>query len=1068
MRGLMRTLAMVAVVLLVPAALYAQQATITGVVKDASGAVLPGVSVEAASPALTEKVRSVVTDGTGQSRIVSLPPGTYTVTVSLQGFNTVRREGIQLEGTLTATLTSIFASVRWKKPSPCSVNHPSSTCRAPGDRWSSMAMSFSRFPPRGRTTTCSSSSPASSPATDKSSCGPPCCCSRPTAGSAEDGRLTVDGINTGASRGGAGVSGYIPDMQNTAEIIFTLSGNLGEAETGGPSMTVVPKSGGNSLSGSFFISALNDKMQGNNFDAEQLSVLASPAKSLLLRDYQVSVGGPIKKDRMWYFFNHRRVDFADAQSGIFANKNAGDPTKWTYVPDFSRQGRIDQTRSIYALRLTMQLTPRNKLSVFWDEQPQCSGAAWTGDDGCMSNKEGYIYGGSQNNGFFGAGPNSPETGDYASTHQKVQQVKYTAPATNKLLLEAGFGTYISQWGYSERPGNPTKNLVRVQEQSAQIFDRNGNRVPTSCADCLTVGGNLKYRSSNWPTGYIFAHTWNAAASYVTGAHNMKFGYQGAFHRDDDNLFPTISNDYLTQFTFNTPCTSSPCPTTPIPTGVTIQSGVFTRKVRTEYYAFYAQEQWTKDRLTLQGALRFDRAWSSFPEQQIGPSVTIPNAIVLPPQMGIKGYNDLSPRIGAAYDLFGNGKTALKGNVGRYLHPASNQGRYINANPSELVSTITGRSWTDTNGNFVPDCNLLNGQAQSPATTGSIDTCGAWADQNFGRERPGTRLDDSILSGWGARPYDWQLGISVQQELFPRVSVEVGYFRRWWPIFGAADITDNVLTAPGDYTRFDVIAPTDSRLPNGGSYTVPQHLQHHRGGECARTGQSSDGGERLRVIFALLGWLRRHRNGTSKKRADSARRHGHRTSGVRSVRAARGGAGKRGDQPVLPSDRANDVDRQGARQLHHPAAGRERVRHVLEPSGRPALGKRGVHKCRHDESRESDAWPRPRRDADRNDHGQRPRAEHDLRRPHRPARYPCRQDSPVRTVEDQPQPGHRQRAELERQPRIQPDVWRHVASANDRADGEALPSQRAARLLIACAGSKEQDPAYAAVRAGLAL
>ena len=99
----------------------------------------------------------------------------------------------------------------------------------------------------------------------------------------------------------------------------------------------------------------------------------------------------------------------------------------------------------------------------------------------------------------------------------------------------------------------------MQEQSAQIFDRNGNRVPTSCADCLTVGGNLKYRSSNWPTGYIFAHTWNAAASYVTGAHNMKFGYQGAFHRDDDNLFPTISNDYLTQFTFNTPCTSSPCP-----------------------------------------------------------------------------------------------------------------------------------------------------------------------------------------------------------------------------------------------------------------------------------------------------------------------------------------------------------------------------------------------------------------------------------------------------------------------------------------------------------------------------
>jgi hypothetical protein len=223
---------------------------------------------------------------------------------------------------------------------------------------------------------------------------------------------------------------------------------------------------------------------------------------------------------------------------------------------------------------------------------------------------------------------------------------------------------------------------------------------------------------------------------------------------------------------------------------------------------------------VQGALRFDRAWSSFPEQVIGPSVTIPTAIVLEPQDGITGYNDISPRVGAAYDLFGNGKTSLKANIGRYLHPASNQGRYINANPSERVSTITARQWTDHNTNFVPDCNVLDGRAQSPATTGSIDTCGAWADQNFGRARPSTTLADSILGGWGARPYDWQFGVSVQQEVAPRVSVEVGYYRRWWPIFGAADVTDNVLVPASDYSQFAVIAPGDSRLPNGGGYQVP--------------------------------------------------------------------------------------------------------------------------------------------------------------------------------------------------------------------------------------------------------
>jgi hypothetical protein len=101
MRTLHRILLLAAVLCAAPAVAHAQ-ATITGVVKDASGAVLPGVTVEAASPALIEKVRTVVTDGSGQYRIVDLRPGTYTVTFTLTGFSVVKREGIELSGTFVA------------------------------------------------------------------------------------------------------------------------------------------------------------------------------------------------------------------------------------------------------------------------------------------------------------------------------------------------------------------------------------------------------------------------------------------------------------------------------------------------------------------------------------------------------------------------------------------------------------------------------------------------------------------------------------------------------------------------------------------------------------------------------------------------------------------------------------------------------------------------------------------------------------------------------------------------------------------------------------------------------
>ncbi len=798
-----KSVVLVGLVCAMPAAAWAQQvqATIAGVVKDPSGAVLPGVTVEASSPVLIEKVRTAVTDGTGQFRIVNLPPGTYTVTFELTGFSTVRREGIELSGTLTAVVNADLKVGSLQETVTVSGETPIVDTQSARRQAVINGDVLQAIPTSRSYNNVLQLVPGVDPGTAQIQLSPTMLLFTAHGGNAEDGRLTVDGLNTGASRGGAGVSGYVPDMQNTQEVAFTISGNLGEAETGGPQMTVVPKQGGNRFSGSFFATGLGQSLQGSNFTPRlQAAGLTAPAKILHLYDVQGSLGGPIKKDRLWFFYNIRDVGRGDAQPGIFANKNAGDPTKWTYEPDLTQQGRIDTSRFINALRLTWQATPRNKFSAFYDNQPACSGAAWTDTSGaCRVDPpgNGFIAGGSQANGFFGAGPNAPETGDYSNNWQRVQQAKWQSPATNRLLLEAGVSVYASRWGYEERPGDNTADLVRVQEQGT---------IPG------TNLSNLKYRSSNYPNGRIGAHTWSASASYVTGANNFKVGYQGAFHRDIDELFGIINNSQRLQYTF----------LNGVPRSLTMDSGPWTRQVRTEYEATFAQDQWTHDRLTLQGAVRFDHAWSYYPPQQVGPDRFLPTAIAFPETPGILGYNDITPRVGLAYDLRGDGKTSLKFNVGKYLQPASNQDRYILANPVSLL-TVAGqssvnvtRTWTDANGNFNPDCDLMNSAAQDNRASGG-DFCGGWSDLNFGKQKPVTTVDPAILSGWGVRPSDWQLGASVQHEVIPRVSVEVGYYRRWWQHY--TDVTDNVLTTATDYGQYYVTAPSDSRLPGGGGYTV---------------------------------------------------------------------------------------------------------------------------------------------------------------------------------------------------------------------------------------------------------
>jgi len=331
--------------------------------------------------------------------------------------------------------------------------------------------------------------------------------------------------------------------------------------------------------------------------------------------------------------------------------------------------------------------------------------------------------------------------------------------------------------------------------------------------CAANGGipGLTYRSTA-VVPFVGAYeadsdvwNWRASATHVSGGRSLKVGYVGT---QIVNHFAHVRmNDQWLGYSFNNGQ----------PFSFTQYVGPAMQNTHVTVHGLYAQEQWTVNRFTLSGALRWDHTAGSFPEQTIGPNPWVPSQVIVPKTTGTQ-YDDLTPRAAVVYDLFKNGKTALKFNVGKYL--AAADGSSITGgltNPlSNYITTSGARTWTDANTNFVVDC-YVNGVLPNTAVDNRPsggDFCGQ-GNLNFGNFiTPTTRYDPAILTGWSKRPYDWNFGWQVQQELLPRLSVEVGYFRR---IFGNFAVTDNL--AQSIFGTAQLAAPSDSRLPNGGGNTI---------------------------------------------------------------------------------------------------------------------------------------------------------------------------------------------------------------------------------------------------------
>ena len=569
------------------------QTTVAGVVRDSSGSVLPGATVEVSSAALIEKARSAVSDGSGQYRITDLPPGTYSVTFSLSGFTRVVREGVVLSGSGVTTINAELRVGALQETITVTGETPVVDVQTTRREMVITAQTLQTAPVTRTYGALLAAIPGI--VTDNTSRGaltePFMTFFTANGGRANEGRMLINGMPVAASFNGGGVSTFIYDVANTEEMQVLVSGGLGESEAGGPSVNLVPRAGGNSFNGQAFYSGTGNGLRSDNIDDDLRSIgLTRPPALLNQYDVSGSLGGPILRDRLWFFATARDFGSATFTEGLFANRNAGDASRWDYVQDPSIEGRSANRRDIFSVKFTGQVSARNRVSFSHEYQHRCSGSAFTSNGGgCRARGSDWIG--------LGTLTASPETWPgYHDFPYHVTQATWTSPLSNRILLEAGFSRFQYLWaGFGMAPPDALTDIIPVTESQA-IDNHRANYTYRGMYDPLGFG---------WANNDANPNNWRTSMSYVTGSHNVKVGYQGSYQR---SLLGRDANTTLLRYTMNNRSLNG--------VSYTLASR-WEQNDRTATSAVYVQDQWTRGRFTLQGAVRYDRASSWAPAEHNG-------------------------------------------------------------------------------------------------------------------------------------------------------------------------------------------------------------------------------------------------------------------------------------------------------------------------------------------------------------------------------------------------------------------------------------------------------------------
>ena len=822
------------VAMLAAAGAAAQSTTsgsISGVVTDNTGGILPGVTVEASSPALIEGVRVGITSGgEGFYRLLDLRPGTYSITFTLPGFSVVRQDGVEITTGFTATVDaelavgSIEETVTVLAASPVvDLQNVRTQTVLSKELWHALPTSKNLRAfvavTLGAQFTSSSSQDVGGSTGERAGPG-----AYEYHGSGRnDSRTIIDGMPAAQQTTGGG-SWTLRQHNNylAFEEIVIASGISAENQSAGVLVNQIPREGGNIYSGVFHLNGSQSGWRSDN-TSQELIDRGIRDSGAFLGQYDVSfaLGGPIARDKLWFYVSPRWWSAKSEVLGSFFNAT---PNSFSYTPDLNRPAETSTPHANLAGRATWQAAAKHKISYFTEIQSSCAPC-----------------------GYGASSTSAPEAGlDFSSPwgSSQVHQGKWSYPVNNSVLIEVGNSLWLATRasGLAQVGDLPDTTLGMRDLDSGSRWDANAEvSYPYGRCCPLTRGGGTGWASYN--------NTLNTSASIVSGGHVFKAGFSVLINRAFGGSGGNIYNE--TQFgairmdvrggTGGIPASGA---NGNIQTLINALEPVnrdgSNGGSKVLQPAFYVQDQWTVDRMTLNLGLRYDGFNGRYFDLQTDPSSFLPFVQNLPGVEGSPSWRDINPRLGVAFDLTGNGKTAVKASIGRYVQHETSA---LNSPGSRLGYSGGSRPWNDANGDLVPDCDLLNSAANGE--------CGGLGNVNYGLARaPSSDLDPDYQDGFGVRHNLWQGSVSLQHELMAGVSLDIGYFRT---SHGNLTSRDNILIGPEDYSEFCHTAPTDARLGSAsgtrfcGLYDLNPDA---RGLSFRRTGLSENFGDDTQVFNGL--------------------------------------------------------------------------------------------------------------------------------------------------------------------------------------------------------------------------